>query len=188
MGGHEIFILCEFEKGTGAREIHRSLDQINKVRSKNSEIFRPKSEIQVVFPAEIGNSSGFSGRNQVISEKKKRSSFQKRHKIRCKSTKNTNLDLDLRSRSPEHVNFFGAQSSLGEAQFSFGGAQAVSWGGTAPVCPPWRQVCGGFQICLNCDIGLNQFSANLTISLAAPSSLHNIFLASAINNTCDETY
>ena len=73
-GGHEQFILCEFEKGTGAREIYPSLDPVNKVRSKDSkgfsgrkqvisttkkrsslklqEIFRPKSQIQAVFPAE----------------------------------------------------------------------------------------------------------------------------------------
>ena len=34
---------------------------------------------------------------------------------------NTNLGLDLHSSSPEPVNFFGAQSSLAGAQFSFGG-------------------------------------------------------------------
>ena len=93
-------------------------------------------EIARDFPAEIANSSVFSGRKQVISKKKKTSPSQKRHKIWCQSTKHTNLDLDLRSRSPDPVNFFGAQSSLGEAQFSFGGTQALSWGGTAPVCPP----------------------------------------------------
>ena len=50
--------------------------------------------------------------------------------------KKHNLGLVLRPRSPEPVNFFGAQSSLGGAQFLFGGgtssqlgggAQAVSW-------------------------------------------------------------
>ena len=80
--------------------------------------------------------------------KKKRSSSQKFYEIRCESTKimkiravNTNLGvlgLDLLSNSPEPVNFFGAQSSLRGAQFSFGGAQAVIWGGTAPECPPPR--------------------------------------------------
>ena len=79
-------------------------------------IFQPKSQIQAVFL----------------------SSSQKRHKIWCLSTNNTNLDLDLRSRSPRPVNFFGAQSSLRRAQFSFGGAQAVSCvapglGGTHPL-------------------------------------------------------
>ena len=115
--GHMKFILCEFERGTGAREIYPSLDQMNKMRSKDSK--------------------GFSCRNrkQVIS-KKKSSSSQNRHEIRCQSTKNTTLSLDLHSSSPEPVNFFGAQSSLGGAQFSFGAARAVISGSTAPVCPP----------------------------------------------------
>ena len=142
---------------------------MNKVKSKDSKrfsgqnrefkrFFRPKTgdlqkkkvfiEIVRDFPAQIGNSSGFSGRKQVISKKKKRSSSQKCHEIRCQFTKstnitlaNTNLGLDLHSNSPEPVIFFEAQSSLGGAQFSFGGAQAVIWGGTVPVCPPWRRVC-----------------------------------------------
>ena len=46
----------------------------------------------------------------------------------------TNLGIDLHSSSPEPINFFGAQSSLG-------GAQAVIWGGTAPECLPWRRAC-----------------------------------------------
>ena len=64
----------------------------------------------------------------------------------CKSTKitkiravNTNLGvsgLDLHSNSPKPVNFFGAQPSLGRAQVSFGGAQALSWGGHGPEMPP----------------------------------------------------
>ena len=33
--------------------------------------------------------------------------------------------LELHSSSTEPVNFIGAQSSLGEAQFSFGEAQAL---------------------------------------------------------------
>ena len=130
-GAREVY-LCEFERGTGAREIYPSLDQMKKVKTKNSE--------------------RFSGRNQIFKQffrpitgdlQKKRSSSQKCHEIRCQSTKttkiplaNTNLGLDLHSSSSEPVNFFGAQSSLGGAQFLFGEAQAVIWGGTAPECPP----------------------------------------------------
>ena len=44
--------------------------------------------------------------------------------------------LELHSSSTEPVNIHGAQSSLEEARFLFGGAQAVIWGGTAPECPP----------------------------------------------------
>ena len=118
-GGHEKFILCEFERGTRAREIFPSLDEINYVRSKKSKgFFCRNRKFKRFFRRKTGDL-----------QKKKRSSSQKRHKIWCQSTKNTNLDLDLRSRSLEPVNFFGAQSSLG-------GAQAVSCGGTAPVCPP----------------------------------------------------
>ena len=90
------------------------------------------AKIQRDFSAEIGISSGFSGRKQVISEKKKRSSSQKCHEIRCQSTKNSILGLDLHSSGPEPVNFFGAQSSLGGAQLSFGGARPR-------YAPPWRR-------------------------------------------------
>ena len=41
----------------------------------------------------------------------------------------------MHSNSPEPVNFFGEQSSLGGAQLSFGGAQAVIWG-TRPQNAP----------------------------------------------------
>ena len=141
-GGARAVFFCEFERGTGAREIYPSLDQVNKVRSKDSKgfsgrkqviskkkkkkrpslklqgIFRPKSQIQAVFPA----------------SPKKSSSSQKRQETRCQSTKNTNLGLDLHFSSPDLVNFFGAQSSLGGAQFSFGGARPR-------YAPPWRRVC-----------------------------------------------
>ena len=88
--------------------------------SKKKKIF---TESAMDFPAKIGNSSAFFDRKQVISNKKKRSSSQKRHEIQCQSTKDTNLGLDLHSSSPEPVKFFGAQSSAGGAQLSFGGAR-----------------------------------------------------------------
>ena len=58
----------------------------------------------------------------------------------------------MHSSSPEPVNFFGAQSSLGGAQFSFEGAQAVIWGGTAPECPPWRRAWRDDEKNLNANI------------------------------------
>ena len=110
--------MCEFERGTGAREIYPSLDQMSKVRSKDSKRFSGRNrKFKRFFRPKTGDLQ------------KKRSSSQKRHEIRCQSTKNTNLGLDLHSSSPEPVNFSRAQSSLGGAQFSFGGS-------TAPVCPP----------------------------------------------------
>ena len=112
-GGGTRSLFCVNSRG--AREIYPTLDQMNKVRRKNfkgfsgrnrnfKRFFRPKTDLQI-----------------------KRSSSQKRQKILCQSTKNTNLCLDLRFRGPESVNFFGAQSSLG------GHKQPV--GDTAPVCP-----------------------------------------------------
>ena len=109
------------------------------VISKKKKVF---TEILSDFPAEIRNSNVFSGRNWVISPPKKRSSSQKYHKIRCSPQKlrkyrsfaNTNLGLDLHSSSPKPVNFFEAQSSLGGAQFSFGGARPRN-------APSWRRVC-----------------------------------------------
>ena len=161
-GAREI-CLCEFKRCTGAREIYPSLDQMNKMKTKiqmdfpaeirNPNVFSGRKqviskkkvliEIQRDFPADIRNSNGFSGRKQVIS-KKKRSSSQKCNEIRCQSTKilktpvaNTNLGLDLHSSSPERVNFFGALSSLGGAQFLFGGHKQ-SFGGHGPGMPPPR--------------------------------------------------
>ena len=103
------------------------------ISKKKKKVF---TEIARGFPAEIRISSGFSGQKHVFSKiKKKRSSSQKRHKIWCQSPKNTNLDLDLRSRSHEPVNFFGAQSSLGGAQFLFGGTSS-QLGGHGRGLPP----------------------------------------------------
>ena len=177
-GAREVY-LCEFERGTGAREIYPSLDQMNKLKNKDSEGFSgwnqklkrflwPKTvisppqkkvftEIVRNFPAEIGNSNGFSGRKQVISKKKKKkrkSSSQKCHEIRCQSTKitkilmaNTNLGLDLHSRSPDLVDFFGAQSSLGGRGtiFVWGGTSSHLGGARPRNAPPWRRVCRVFS-------------------------------------------
>ena len=46
---------------------------------------------------------------------------------------NTDFGLDLHSSSPDPVNFFGAQSSLGGAQFPFGGARPRN--APPPVAP-----------------------------------------------------
>ena len=129
---------------------------MNKVRSKKPKgfsgrnrkfkrFFQPKTDdlqkkkvftaITRDVSAEIANSSVFSGRKQVIS-KKKRTSSQKCHKIWCQSTKNTNVDLDLRCRSPNPVNFFGAQSSLGGGTIFVWGGTSSQLGGHGPGMPP----------------------------------------------------
>ena len=84
VGVREI-CLCEFERGTGAREIYSSVDQTNKVKTKKK-----------VFSSKIST-------NSYVKTKKKRS--------RPKSFMNLGvLGLDLHYNSPEPVNFFGAQS------------------------------------------------------------------------------
>ena len=63
-------------------------------------------------------------------------------KMRAVNTNVEVLGLDLHSNSPKLVNFFGAQSSLGGAQFSSGGgAQAVIWGARPRNAPSWRWAC-----------------------------------------------
>ena len=104
---------------------------ISKKKNKKKNVF---SKFARDFPAKIGNLSDFSGRNQVVSKKKKKQKkvfIPKRHEIRCQSTKNTNLGLDLHSSSPEPVNFSGAQSLLGGHKQSFGGYGP----GMPPVAP-----------------------------------------------------
>ena len=165
-------ILCEFERGTGAREIYPSLDQVNRVRSKDSKGFfgrkqvisRKKkvfTEIARDFPPEVANSSSFYGRKQVISEKKKiftetardfpprnrkfkqffrpkTGDLQKKRsssQIRCQSTKNTNLGLDLHSSSPDPVNSSGRSPRLGGHSFRLGGTGS-HLGGHGPGMPP----------------------------------------------------
>ena len=126
-GAREVY-LCEFERGTGAREINPILDQMNKVKTKDSK--------------------GFSGQNRKFKrffrpktgdlQKKKRSSSQKSYEIRCQSTKSTKITVansNLHSSSPEHVNFFGAPSSLGGHNFRLGGHKQ-SFGGHGPGMPP----------------------------------------------------
>ena len=68
--GHEKFILCEFERGTGAREIYPSLDQINKVRSKDSKKFSCRNrKFKRFFRPKTGDL-------QKKKKKKKRSSLK----------------------------------------------------------------------------------------------------------------
>ena len=85
--------------------------------------------------------------------KKKRSSSPTFHEIRCESTKTTKkhfllansrtistnlgvLGLDLHSSSPERVNFFGAQASLGRAR---------PWNAPRGAGPHWWALEAGFK-------------------------------------------
>ena len=130
------------------------------------------------------NCKGFSGRNRKFKrffrpktgdlQKKIMSSSQKRHKIWCQSTTNTNLDLDLRSRSSEPVNFFGAQSSLGGDTIFVWGGTSSQLGGTAPVDPP-RGAGSGFAVLWRkskCVWAYLQFVAAVSSTLC-PSEMPN---------------
>ena len=67
--------------------------------------------------------------HELFSEdQKKRSLSQTFYEIRCESTKITKKRFLLHFSSPESVNFFEVQFSLGEHSFHLGG--------TAPECPP----------------------------------------------------
>ena len=156
--------------GTGAREIHPSLDEMNKVRSKKSKefsgrnrkfkrffrpktgdlqkkrsslklqgIFRPKSQIQAVFPAEIANSSGFSGRKQVISKKKGLHS-----KNVTKSGVSPQKTLIWTSicapEAPSLLISSGHSPRLGGHNFRLRGHKQSVGGARSRYAPPWRRV------------------------------------------------
>ena len=123
-GGHEKFILCEFEKGTGAREIYPTLDQMNKVRRKNFK--------------------GFSGRNRNFKRifrpktgdlQKKKSSSQKRHKIRCQSTKTLICASICAPEARSLLISSGHSPRLGGHNFRLGGTRS-QLGGYGPAMPP----------------------------------------------------
>ena len=158
-GAREVY-LCDFEGGRGAQEVYSSGDQTKKVKTENKKTgFEYKYFHKFwLLPQNSYEFHEFLSKYQ----KEKRSSSQKLYEIWCESTKitkrhfllansravNTNLEvlgLDLHSTSPEPINFFGAQTSLGGAQFSFEGAQAVIWGSMASECPQWPRAWLGFQ-------------------------------------------
>ena len=83
-GVREVY-LGEFEGGTGAREVYSSVDQTKKVKTKKKKVFSTTSSTNSGCRLKIlAIFHEFSSEDQ-----KKRSSFQKFYKIRCKSTKTT---------------------------------------------------------------------------------------------------
>ena len=97
------------------------------------------SEIVKDFPPEIANSSSFSSRKQVISKKK--GLHPKNLKKSVVSPQKTPIGASICTPvAPILLISSGHSPRLGGHSFRLGGAQAVSWGGTAPVCPPWRRV------------------------------------------------
>ena len=82
--------LCEFQRGTGVREIYFSVDQTNKMKTNKKKVFSSK----------ISTNSGcrlkvFAIFHEFLSEdqkkKKKKSPSQNFYEIRCESTKITKI-------------------------------------------------------------------------------------------------
>ena len=142
------------------REGHGSTRNSSNISGQKQVISRKKKGLHRFARDSIGNSGGFSGLKQVISKKKRKRSSpilrgifrpkseiqavfatenkcstknnkKKRHEIRCQSTKNTNLGLDLHSRSPEPVNSSGHSPRLGGTSSHLGGHGP----GMPPVAP-----------------------------------------------------
>ena len=118
----------------GAREIYPSrLDQINKVRSKKSK--------------------GFSGQNRKFKRffRPKTGDLQKKKGLHLKNVTKSGVSPQktliwtsiCAPEAPSLLISSGHSPRFGGHNFRLGGAQAVSWGGTAPVCPPWRRVWPG---------------------------------------------
>ena len=106
----------------------RSLFCVNSRGAQGHEKFVPVwmkwttwgAKSQRDFPAKIANSSGFSGRKQVIF-KKKRSSFHKRHKIWCQSTKTLIWTSICAPEAPILLISSGHSLRLGGHNFRLGG-------------------------------------------------------------------
>ena len=131
----------------GALEVYSSVDQTKKVKTNKKGLHYLK------FHSFWLSSQNSCDLDELLSEdQKKRSSSQKFYEIRCESTKITKkqyllasyktvninvgvLGLDLHSSSPEPVNFFGAQFSLGGHNFRLGGT-SNHLGGARPGMPP----------------------------------------------------
>ena len=109
------------------------------------------------------NCKGFFGRNRKFKQKK-RSSSQKRHKIWCQSTKNTNLYLDLLTRSPEPVYFFRGTVLVWGGTIFVWGSTSSQLGGHGPGMPPVAP--GKYSFADACD------TAGMKISTAKTVVLH----------------
>ena len=120
-GGGTRSLFCLNSRGARGHEEFIPVWIKQTEEQKVKGIFRPKSEIQAVFPAE-----------NRWSPKKKGLYLKNVTKFGVSPQKNTNLDLDLRTRSPEPVNFFGAQSSLGGHNFRLGGTSSQLGGTRSP--------------------------------------------------------
>ena len=158
-GAREIY-LCEFERGTGARKIYPSLDQMNEVKTKNSEGFSDRShkfkrffrpitgdlqkkrsslEIQRDFPAEILNFKQFF--------QPKTGDLQKKKGLHPKNVMKSGVSSQKVQKYRWQIPIWASICtpvlpslliSLGHNPRLGGHKQSIG-GGTAPEFPPWRR-------------------------------------------------
>ena len=115
----------------GAREIYPTLEQMKKVRRKNFKEFSSR------FSRRNRNSKRFFRPKTGDLKKKKKGLHSKNVTKSGVSPQKTLICASICTpEAPSLLIFSGHSPRLGGAQFSFRGAQAASWGGTAPVCPP----------------------------------------------------
>ena len=137
-GAREVY-LCEFERGTGARQICPSLDQINTAKTKNLE--------------------GFSGRNQKFKRfRPKTVDLQKQKGLHPKNVMKSGVSPRKLQKyrwqtpiwasictpvAPSPLISSGHSPRLEGHNFRLGGHKQ-SFGGARPrnAPPPWRRACG----------------------------------------------
>ena len=136
--------------GMGAREVYSSVDQTKKVKTKKRKGLQYKNFHKFWLLSQ--NSCDFPRilkwrpqKKEVFGPKRFMKSCLSPQKLRKKQFLLTNsravntilgvFGLDLHSSSPEPVNFFGAQSSLGGGNFLLGGASS-HLGGHGPGMHP----------------------------------------------------
>ena len=162
-GGARVGYFCEFERGTGAREIYPSVDQTNKVKTKKKVIqrnFPAKirnlnsfsdrklvttkkkkvcTEIQRDFPPEIRNLNGFSDRKQVISKKKSSSSQKSGNRLQILRKYRWHKSILASICTPVAPSLLissGHNPRLGGGTMFVWGAQALIWGHGPGMPPP----------------------------------------------------
>ena len=133
--------LASFRRRYGGGRHEKLIDVNSKGARGTRNLFQCRSNKQgedqkkKVFSSKISTNSGCRFKTLAIFY----DFFTKITKIRAVNTNSGVLGLDLHSNSPDPVNVFGAQSSLGGHNFRLGGHKQ-SFGGARPRnAPPWRR-------------------------------------------------
>ena len=127
-GGYEKFILCEFERGTGARAIYPSLDQVNKVRSKDSKKFSGRNrKFKRFFRPKTGD----------LQKRKKKGLHSKNFTKSVVSPQKSPIWASICTpEAPSLLISLGHSPRLGGRQnFCLGGGTSCQLGGHSPGMP-----------------------------------------------------